>query len=204
MMQLNDQEMATVLAALRYFQHEIATYGELAITQGLSHFDDVDPLSLEAIDVLCERLNEGDELPVEGLGVTLKDWRLYDGLSDEVSHPLQGDYRITLSQGSYGNLVMTMQTPIGDQSLLHIEAENNHFKVMMHCPDEQCPSMPRDDCSGICRITPDGVIVNSGISSFLVLDGEDTRKVPVSRLQELIGILNMNHVEHPVDRAVNQ
>ena len=54
----NDQELATVLAALRYWQNRVSDV-ELAKTTSPDHFRYVAPLSAVEIDVLCERINEG-------------------------------------------------------------------------------------------------------------------------------------------------
>jgi hypothetical protein len=51
--QLTDRELATVLAALRYWQQDLAE-NDGPISE---HFADVTPLSVEEIDDLCERLN---------------------------------------------------------------------------------------------------------------------------------------------------
>ena len=60
---LTDRELATVLAALRYWQQDLAqNEDEGPICP--DHFDEViTPLSVEEIDALCERLNGG---PTEG------------------------------------------------------------------------------------------------------------------------------------------
>jgi hypothetical protein len=56
---LTDRELATVLAALRYWQHDLVASlerGEGPIAQ--DHFDATNtPLSPGEIDDLCERLN---------------------------------------------------------------------------------------------------------------------------------------------------
>ena len=58
---LSARELATVLAALRYRQQDLANdTGEGPISP--DHFDDqITPLSVEEIDELCERLNCGPE-----------------------------------------------------------------------------------------------------------------------------------------------
>jgi hypothetical protein len=55
---LSDRELATVLAALRYWQHDLgANEDEPPISE---HFaDGAVPLSVTEIDDLCERLNVG-------------------------------------------------------------------------------------------------------------------------------------------------
>ena len=55
---LTRRELATVLAALRYWQQDLAENDEGPISP--DHFDDkVTPLSVAEIDALCERLNCG-------------------------------------------------------------------------------------------------------------------------------------------------
>lgn len=54
-MQLNRQEMATVLAALRHWQLTVSPATHPADLQG--HFDGNAPLMANQIDQLCERLN---------------------------------------------------------------------------------------------------------------------------------------------------
>ena len=52
---LTDRELATVLAALRRWQQDLAENdGPIS-----AHFADQTPLSVEEIDELCERLNCG-------------------------------------------------------------------------------------------------------------------------------------------------
>ena len=51
--QLSDRELATVLAALRYWQQDLAE-NDGPISE---HFDEHTPLTVEEIDDLCERLN---------------------------------------------------------------------------------------------------------------------------------------------------
>jgi len=53
MVQFTDRELATVLAALRYWQHDLAE-NDGPISE---HFAQETPLSVEEIDDLCERLN---------------------------------------------------------------------------------------------------------------------------------------------------
>ena len=53
------RELATVLAALRHWQHQLARQG-LALADAFSHFGDELPLSMEEIDSLCDRLNDSD------------------------------------------------------------------------------------------------------------------------------------------------
>ena len=57
---LSDKELATVLGALRYWQQDLAeneAQGEGPISEEL--FQDVEPLTVDEIDHLCERLNCG-------------------------------------------------------------------------------------------------------------------------------------------------
>jgi hypothetical protein len=57
-MQLTDRELATVLAALRYWQQELAANNDAAPIS--DHFQDgPTPLTVDEIDDLCERLNLG-------------------------------------------------------------------------------------------------------------------------------------------------
>jgi hypothetical protein len=56
---LTDRELATVLAALRYWQQNLANH-ESESPLVAEHFDDVNtPLTVAEIDDLCERLNCG-------------------------------------------------------------------------------------------------------------------------------------------------
>lgn len=52
---LSCRELATVLAALRYWQRDLESADELF--DGGGHFADHVPLSAAEIDELCERLN---------------------------------------------------------------------------------------------------------------------------------------------------
>jgi hypothetical protein len=55
---LTDRELTTVLAALRYWQQELAASGGKPPIR--DHFEDgATPLTGEEIDDLCERLNLG-------------------------------------------------------------------------------------------------------------------------------------------------
>jgi hypothetical protein len=51
--QISDRELATVLAALRYWQQDLAE-NDRPISE---HFESETPLTVEEIDMLCERLN---------------------------------------------------------------------------------------------------------------------------------------------------
>jgi hypothetical protein len=55
---MNERELATVLAALRYWQQDLTDNHEGPISQ--EHFADQTPLTMEEIDELCERLNCGN------------------------------------------------------------------------------------------------------------------------------------------------
>lgn len=56
---LTDRELATVLAALRYFQQDL-TENEDEGPISPDHFtEQITPLSVDEIDALCERLNCG-------------------------------------------------------------------------------------------------------------------------------------------------
>ncbi len=52
----DDRELATILAALRYFQQDLAANEEGPISE---HFNEHTPLSVDEIDDLCERINCG-------------------------------------------------------------------------------------------------------------------------------------------------
>lgn len=52
---LTPRELATVLAALRYWQQDLVAADE--VVDGGEHFVEHEPLSVEQIDQLCERLN---------------------------------------------------------------------------------------------------------------------------------------------------
>lgn len=54
-MELSDREMATVLAALRYWEGECGP--EDTEAADMVHFDGCTPLTVAEIDELCERLN---------------------------------------------------------------------------------------------------------------------------------------------------
>ena len=60
--ELNDREIALVLAALRNWQVD-ALNEDLADTFA-GHFEEHEPLSDEEIDALCERINLGDNVAV--------------------------------------------------------------------------------------------------------------------------------------------
>ena len=53
----NPRELATVLAALRLWQHQLRKHGT-AMTNGYPQFLEERPLSVTQIDRLCEQLNE--------------------------------------------------------------------------------------------------------------------------------------------------
>lgn len=63
-MTLNTQETATVLAALRYWQHNVIRH-QIEPTdipyEYHDHFADDRPLDRREIDALCERINLGEE-----------------------------------------------------------------------------------------------------------------------------------------------
>ena len=56
---LNPRELATVLAALRHWQQQLARQG-LALADAFPQFADERPLSMEEIDSLCDLLNDSD------------------------------------------------------------------------------------------------------------------------------------------------
>jgi hypothetical protein len=49
----NERELATILAALRFWKSE----GMWACSDGMEHFEDVTPLTDDEIDDLCKRLS---------------------------------------------------------------------------------------------------------------------------------------------------
>jgi hypothetical protein len=53
---MNDVQLATVLAALRYWQHTVPL--DQRSEKMPCHFEDVEPLNDEAIEELCEELNQ--------------------------------------------------------------------------------------------------------------------------------------------------
>jgi hypothetical protein len=53
-LRLSDRELATVLAALRYWQQDLAVNEDPPISE---HFEKADSLTVEEIDELCEKLN---------------------------------------------------------------------------------------------------------------------------------------------------
>lgn len=50
----SDRELATILAALRYWQQDLAANSDGPISE---HFAETTPLTVAEIDNLCERLN---------------------------------------------------------------------------------------------------------------------------------------------------
>jgi hypothetical protein len=52
---LDSAELATVLAALRYWQQDLEANGAEPVIS--EHFEDVKPLTPDQIDDLCERIN---------------------------------------------------------------------------------------------------------------------------------------------------
>ncbi len=59
---LNPRELATVLAALRYWQQQQKEC-EATIVAAFPQFSEERPLSADEIDQLCERLNRSSESP---------------------------------------------------------------------------------------------------------------------------------------------
>lgn len=53
--EINDQELPTVLAALRYFQANL--HDALPLFEECSYFENHESLGSEDIDQLCDRLN---------------------------------------------------------------------------------------------------------------------------------------------------
>jgi hypothetical protein len=60
---LTSRELATVLAALRYWQQDLDQSGEDGVPIDEEHFKDEEPLTSEQIDALCERINVKDIRP---------------------------------------------------------------------------------------------------------------------------------------------
>lgn len=56
---VSERELATVLAALRFWQRQLADCDGRDISP--DHFDCVEPLSATEVDILCERLNGSAE-----------------------------------------------------------------------------------------------------------------------------------------------
>jgi len=71
---LSDEELATTLAALRYWQNDLGhneAHGEPLI-DGEGHFAEHKPLTVEQIDGLCERLNLGEIAGPHPVGADVK------------------------------------------------------------------------------------------------------------------------------------
>ena len=62
-MTLNPAELATVLAALRYFQDEFQCTDSTELADLFPHFTDHRVLTTAEIELLCERLNAPDPEP---------------------------------------------------------------------------------------------------------------------------------------------
>jgi hypothetical protein len=56
MRDLNDRELAIVLASLRFWQDEMSPHPHASGCYP-EHFDGIEPLTSDEIDALCERLN---------------------------------------------------------------------------------------------------------------------------------------------------
>lgn len=56
---LTDRELATVLAALRYWQQDLAENEDEGPISPDHFTDKITPLSVEEIETLCERINCG-------------------------------------------------------------------------------------------------------------------------------------------------
>jgi hypothetical protein len=61
---LSDRELATVLAALRYWQNDLAVDGVESVIGG-AHFQEHEPLNVDEIDGLCEQFNRDGDGPSE-------------------------------------------------------------------------------------------------------------------------------------------
>lgn len=55
-MKLTKQQLSTILAALRLFQNTMESDGHESVND-MAHFDDVEPLTSEEVNDLCEELN---------------------------------------------------------------------------------------------------------------------------------------------------
>lgn len=67
MMTLNDRELATVLAALRYWQNDL---DDPSLTEGFTdHFASVSRLDTSEIDLLCERINSDTACEADDRGI---------------------------------------------------------------------------------------------------------------------------------------
>lgn len=69
---LTDQETATILFALRYYQQEFEAHGEDDVVDPEGFFNDHEPLSPDEIDSLCERLNSPRPEPAGPIAELLK------------------------------------------------------------------------------------------------------------------------------------
>ena len=114
---MNKCELATVLAALRHWQKAL----QKGKAQDLmpDHFDKVEPLTLEAIDELCEKLNlAGGTVTVELDNV---DWKMLrkqkETLLETITNP-----RITLSDKAREDLtgILHLLDLVQDQAAEHL------------------------------------------------------------------------------------
>jgi hypothetical protein len=55
-----DRKLATILVALRYWQHALTEHGP-GVTEGFVQFELLRPLTVAEIDALCEELNAPDD-----------------------------------------------------------------------------------------------------------------------------------------------
>ena len=94
MARLTDRELATVLAALRFWQEEMlddgGAYG--ARDRSPEHFHDVEPLERAEVDALCEELNS--------VGASGKDG-VEKPTAEEVAEVLEWEMSKTSEQTSY-------------------------------------------------------------------------------------------------------
>ena len=105
-------------------------------------------------------------LSVSPMVMTIRDWRLSDdGDEEDLAPEHRGDFRIEIDKGSYDNVVLTMTTPQGHQSLLRLEADEGVIKTMINCPSAEDPSEIRDEVDVIGRITPQGYLAESNYSN---------------------------------------
>ena len=54
---LGISEVATILAGLRLLQDELIESGIEAVKHSLPQFNDVAPMNVDSIDLLCEKIN---------------------------------------------------------------------------------------------------------------------------------------------------
>jgi len=133
---------------------------------------------------------------------TIRDWRIADGLEEEVPEALRGDYEVLVDKGPYDNLQWELAMPDGARAMVRLEAENGHLKLMVWCPDSRVPSQVRDEADAFVRLTPDGAFVYGGHSDQpgMIYDGADARYLTGDQVLRGLGVLQ----GEPEDDAVQQ